>query len=548
MNLKKPSLSNGVLRVKKHNSLMMNKNLSKFISDNSYLLVFMLLAMYVMIRVFYSVISYELSHAYTADAPLYWAVGRGMLNGLKPYSEMYENKPIGVFFLSALSFYFTDSTILCNWSSIIAVIIIAFVPSLSIYNHLKKEIFKYNKDNKTLCIYNFFCFWIILFCSTMLAIYVEERSGGFQVEALGTACSLLYINSVRKMINVQSNKMLTARTLVTAFYISLTVMLKEPFLVVATISAFLFIDKFSDFIRGILIPDIIGAVFTLTFLGVTGVLKPYFTIYVKHMFDTRLSDNSSIIQKTGNIQMLESDIMSYNKILLIMILIAVILTLIAVYKKSAKYILLHSTKVVAAIYLASFCVGLGGQYYNHHYIFAVPVYASFFMFGGEYLNRIKSQNKQISGSIITLCIVAMANVFFSSETTYSGYYDEKYDSIKKNAKYVDELLDFYEVDRYQFLGFNGEDEFFGLTEHSPQGPSFAQDPDNFQTEETWFFQQLMKQIDNSDIIILDSYSSVAIENKLSEILSTEFDKTPPKENNLIKPDNFNYEIYYRIDT
>ena len=142
----------------------------------------------------------------------------------------------------------------------------------------------------------------------------------------------------------------------------------------------------------------------------------------------------------------------------------------------------------------------------------------------------------------------MVNVFISSETTYSGYYDEKYDSIKKKADYVDELLDFYDVDRYQFLGFNGENEFFGLTKHSPQGPAFAQDPDNFQTEDTWFFQQLMKQIDKSDIIILESYSSVAIENRLNEILNTEFDLNPPKENNLIKPDDFNYDIYYRIDT
>ena len=548
MSSKKPSSGNGASKSNKHNTLIMNKNLSRFISDNSYLLVFIVLAVYVMFRIFYSVITYELSHAYTADAPLYWAVGRGMLNGLKPYSEMYENKPIGVFLLSALSFYFTDSTILCNLISILAVIIIVFVPGLHIYNHLKQEIFKYNSDNKTLCIYGFFCFWMILFCSTMLAIYAEERSGGFQVEALGTACSLLYINSVRKMINIQSQKMLTARTLVTALYISLTVMLKEPFLVVATISAFLFIDKFSDFIRYILIPDIIGAVFTIAFLGATGVLNPYFTIYIKHMFNTRLSDNSSIINKTGNIQLLESDIMSFNKILLMMILIAIILTLIFAYKKSAKYILLHSTKVVAAIYLASFCVGLGGQYYNHHYIFAVPVYASFFMYGGEFLNSIKIKNKYISGSIITLCIFAMVNVFISSETTYSGYYDEKYDSIKKKADYVDELLDFYDVDRYQFLGFNGENEFFGLTKHSPQGPAFAQDPDNFQTEDTWFFQQLMKQIDKSDIIILESYSSVAIENRLNEILNTEFDLNPPKENNLIKPDDFNYDIYYRIDT
>ena len=52
MDSKRPLLSNGVLKLKKHNTLMMNKNFSKFISDNSYLLIFMLFAMYVMIRVF----------------------------------------------------------------------------------------------------------------------------------------------------------------------------------------------------------------------------------------------------------------------------------------------------------------------------------------------------------------------------------------------------------------------------------------------------------------------------------------------------------------
>ena len=109
---------------------------------------------------------------------------------------------------------------------------------------------------------------------------------------------------------------------------------------------------------------------------------------------------------------------------------------------------MHSVKAAAAIYLASFCVGLGGQYYNHHYIFAAPVYASFLMYSGEYLDRIKVKNKYISGAIISLCIFVMANVLFSSETSYSGYYDEKYDSMKKKAEYVDELLDFYEVDRY----------------------------------------------------------------------------------------------------
>ena len=227
MDAKKSSSEKSV--VKNRNTSMMKKHLSEFILDNTYVPVFIVLVIYVMIRAFYSVITYELSHAYTADAPLYWAVGRGMLNGLTPYSEMYENKPIGVFFLSALSFRLTDSTILCNWISILAIVIIVLVPGINIFSRFKNDLLSYGKDNKKSCIYGLFCFLTVLFSSTMLAIYVEDRSGAFQVEALGTACSLLYINSARRIISAQSKKKKIARTLLTALYISLTVMLKEPF-------------------------------------------------------------------------------------------------------------------------------------------------------------------------------------------------------------------------------------------------------------------------------------------------------------------------------
>ncbi len=167
------------MNAKKSSTSIKKNNISEFILDNTYVPVFIVLVIYVMIRAFYSVITYELSHAYTADAPLYWAVGRGMLNGLTPYSEMYENKPIGVFFLSALSFRLTDSTILCNWISILAIVIIVLVPGINIFSRFKNDLLSYGKDNKKSCIYGLFCFLTVLFSSTMLAIYVEERSGAF---------------------------------------------------------------------------------------------------------------------------------------------------------------------------------------------------------------------------------------------------------------------------------------------------------------------------------------------------------------------------------
>lgn len=54
----------------------------------------------------------EINHNYTPDSPMYCAVARGILNGISPYSGLYENKPIGVFLLYALSFLLTDDVII----------------------------------------------------------------------------------------------------------------------------------------------------------------------------------------------------------------------------------------------------------------------------------------------------------------------------------------------------------------------------------------------------------------------------------------------------
>lgn len=509
--------------------------------------VFTILAAFVFAQAFYHIVRYELSHAYTADAPLYWAVGRGMLNGLTPYSDMYENKPVGVFILSAISFFFTDSTIICNIVSIISAFIIAVIPSLFLLEKYRNGVkaAAANNKGKKIDTYDIFSFLAVLMCGTMLAVYSEMRSGGFQVEAIGAACSILYIYSARKLMTAEDKKTRIIRTIITAIYISFTVMMKEPFLLVATIGILLFTDDLRSLVRGVIIPDIIGGIGTLIFLGLTGVLKPYFSVYIKHMFDTRLGDDSSLYIRTGNLVMLEDDIKVFDNWLWIVLVASFVITLAAAYKKSEMGVMLHALKVIGAVYIASFCVGLGSQYYNHHFIFAVPVYSSFIMYSGEYLEQFKNKKKIYSSAILSCCVVLMAIVFFNSRTDYAGEYNDIYDSLNTKAKYVDDVCDFYDVDRYQYIGFNGETEFIGLTKHSPMGPAFAQDPDNFQTEDTWFFQQLKKQINNSDIVILNFYSTPALESYVKKILENEFTKEPPKENNLERPSDFYYTVYYR---
>ena len=74
---------------------------------------------------------YEIQGAYTGDSPIYWAMGRGILNGRTPYIDLFETKPPGIFLLSALSIALTGGPML---GTVIQTLIIGAVPiSLGIF-------------------------------------------------------------------------------------------------------------------------------------------------------------------------------------------------------------------------------------------------------------------------------------------------------------------------------------------------------------------------------------------------------------------------------
>ena len=55
---------------------------------------------------------YFLGGAHTSDTQLFWTIGRAILNGFTPYIHIYENKPPGIFLLSAASLrLFDDGTL-----------------------------------------------------------------------------------------------------------------------------------------------------------------------------------------------------------------------------------------------------------------------------------------------------------------------------------------------------------------------------------------------------------------------------------------------------
>lgn len=111
--------------------------------------------------------------------------------------------------------------------------------------------------------------------------------------------------------------------------------------------------------------------------SVGGLYSPYFTIYIKNMFSAHITKYGSPLKRMQNVGKLFADMTNFSFALPLLVAFAF---LAVVYSECAKkyakgdvrnffFKFLNALKPLAALYAASFAVGLGGQYYNHHYIF-----------------------------------------------------------------------------------------------------------------------------------------------------------------------------------
>jgi hypothetical protein len=84
-------------------ALQWNKDFSIYGNKISGIIFFLLFCF--VFQYFCRMLLYELSGVFNAyDTPIFWTVGKGIVNGTSPYTGLFEIKPPGIFILSALSF------------------------------------------------------------------------------------------------------------------------------------------------------------------------------------------------------------------------------------------------------------------------------------------------------------------------------------------------------------------------------------------------------------------------------------------------------------
>ena len=222
------------------------------------------------------ILSMELHGALESDAHLYFTVGRGMLNGMQFWSELFESKPPGMFQLAALSLLLTGN----EWPAIVMQILIyAAIPGMLAATAWIVA----RRQGHGTAIAAAVASMGVLF-GLMIDFFLEERAGGFQTESVGSFFACAYL----LLICLWPDRISYLRVAVLGLLVFAAVWMKEPFILALFAGSMLLCRSGKHWLWVFLIPCCIAGVIELLFLLALGSLGDYVRLYLPAMLYSRV--------------------------------------------------------------------------------------------------------------------------------------------------------------------------------------------------------------------------------------------------------------------
>lgn len=527
---------------------------------------------------FVDMIRYECQQIANCDSFLYFTVGKGLANGLKPYAEVYENKPPLVFILSAISYKLLGNYLLVNVFSALSILAIFVIPVVIAIIIVRR------KHTPVVLATT-----IVIFTATaslLFASFSQQNGAEVQTETLGTGLmmvAMLFLTFIN-----EKTKAYSPSVIFFGVFVGLATMMKEPFIIIAFSVVVLFCNNLKDYLKKLIIPFCIAGIVCFLTLLVGNCVDTYFTIYLKNMLFSHISIYGSPFERMLNVTTLFDFSFAFSSalppILLFGLIFSVCQQLSIHYSDtlSTNVILkfLNGLKPIICLYLASFCVGLGGQYFYHHYVFAVATFIAYLVNGIEFIAVFETFEKQkplnnsidestnensskkklssmliikkstafvVIGLLLTFNLTALPKLPQNDEI--HSIMENEFIMAKAHAKYVDDFLDAIGADTYQWVGFNGPYPY-ALTKHFPNAPLFVQDPANFSDPDSFFSKKFLEQLQNADVLIFqfDTINLGSITEQVIEYINANFvPDMPPSMYEVFseRPISFYYSVYFR---
>jgi len=205
-----------------------------------------------------------------SDVSLYFTVGRGILNGLTPYADLYESKPPGVFLLAALSLVLTGTAQIYLWTHIMMLLLI---PCMLAYAGWRAS------ATAEVRLWRIIAAGIGMILGILISLYAEQRSGAGQVEVFGAFFACAYLGTLQENIRCSPRRLLALRSCL----LLCSMGLKEPFLLSTMAATLLMSKSWKDVRDDFVIPVTIAIAAGICILGILGWLGAYTTIHLQAM-------------------------------------------------------------------------------------------------------------------------------------------------------------------------------------------------------------------------------------------------------------------------
>ncbi len=450
-------------------------------------------------------------YVFDMDSFVYAGWGRAINNGLKIYSEVYNNKGPGLaVFLSGCMKADSGLFMCALWQQML-LLICAVCIIARIFIHSDKS------GCQGMTPLRFALAAIVL----SFLNFGAANAPGLQAEALALGPALLFITYTRFPLRIASVQLFLSG-LLAAYVVSL----KEPMLGVVIVSVMIFYSRNSGIpIQLVRVLSLTTVLFFAT-LFIQGSLDDYISIYLVDVFTNILwRGNAGPLAERGfEFTSLLENYASYSPLLSTLCISLVVLVPL-VERFSIGVV---TAKCLLCLYCLSVLVSSGGIKWNHHYVMAIPFFFACAMHVVESVPQVTSKVRFCAtyGLVITLACLLIC----STRLWRWGHPGSEYSDIWYEAKAIDEAIRDCGWSNYGFVGRHGVQPY-AFTQYSPIGPLFFQ---LWDVNATQLLSPWLKNLEVAEFVVVEGQSlsdidpSLHYRSEIINVVNRAHTASPPK--------------------